>query len=496
MIRYEDNSISFEEADLQQFSDESGDRNPLHMKERYAQTTVYGERVVFGMLGAITLLKEYNVDTKQIDIKFNMPLFLNRRYYYAKEEKRGVIFLYLTENGNKLISIKIDAKEVKKEENVACEVKRILPMLSSALLLSDKDLNEQCGIEGEYEIQAVNDLECVNQREYLYHILRFCSYAVGMISPGERALFIQASVSLKHIPEKLSKMSYRISKLNYNETLGIIENMIEIFCADTLVAICKVQAYIRAKFSLETVDERKLSDEHQGKVVMIIGGTKGIGAEIAKSYVSSGANVILTYYHSEDKAIELFDYLRSISDKVELVRKDMSNYEDCRNLRQYLEKKYNAIDRLFLCAALPSRNLEFYPETYPVFENYINEGIRIFYYPFLTFQSLVAEQGKIIVFSSIAVVQKKEASKMLDYICVKSMVESIVECSYYKNKDRKEYYVVRPPKMLTEMNNTPIGRMGALKPDVIAKQMLKEVEKTIVGKERYYTIEFHNSHID
>lgn len=490
MIKYEDNSISFEEADLQQFADESGDRNPLHMNESYAQTTVYGERVVFGMLGAIALLEECSVDTKQIDIKFNTPLFLNRRYYYAKEEKKGVTFLYLTENGNKLISIKIDAKEIKKEDNMTCDVKRTLPMLSSALLPSDKDLDEQCVIEGEYKVEMFDDSEHVDQKMCLHHILRFCSYAVGMISPGERALFIQAAVTLKHIPEKLNKTSYRMTKLNYNETLGIIENMVEFFCGDTVVAICKVQAYVRAKFLLDTVEERRMSDEHQGKTVLIIGGTKGIGAEIAKSYVSSGANVILTYYHSEDKAIELFHYLRSMSDKVELIKKDMSSYDDCQDLKKYLENKYHVIDRLFLCAALPSRNLEFYPETYTVFENYLNDGIRIFYYPFFVFYPLVAQNGKMIVFSSVAVVQKKEACKMLDYICVKSMVESIVECSYYKNKDTKEYYVVRPPKMLTEMNNTPIGRMGALKPNVIAEQMLKEIEELKTEKERYHIIEF------
>ena len=51
MIEYEDGSISFEETDLKYFSEDSGDVNPLHMDRKYAETTVYGERVVFGMLG-------------------------------------------------------------------------------------------------------------------------------------------------------------------------------------------------------------------------------------------------------------------------------------------------------------------------------------------------------------------------------------------------------------------------------------------------------------
>lgn len=40
------------EADIQAFADVSGDRNPLHMDEEFAKTTIFGQRIAHGALTA------------------------------------------------------------------------------------------------------------------------------------------------------------------------------------------------------------------------------------------------------------------------------------------------------------------------------------------------------------------------------------------------------------------------------------------------------------
>ena len=79
--------LRFETGDLDLFSQASHDRNPLHLSETYARKTPFGERVVFGVLGALCCLAER--DTFQdcalssIDVHFVEPIFVGTDYAAA-----------------------------------------------------------------------------------------------------------------------------------------------------------------------------------------------------------------------------------------------------------------------------------------------------------------------------------------------------------------------------------------------------------------------------
>ena len=89
---------------------------------------------------------------------------------------------------------------------------------------------------------------------------------------------------------------------------------------------------------------------------------------------------------------------------------------------------------------------------------------------------MVSEEGKIVVLSSIATVDRSGSYNLQEYICVKSVIEIISECTFYKHSGKRQYFVARPSKMLTEMNNTPTGRVGAQKPEEIAGKLIEAVE--------------------
>lgn len=482
MIRYNGDYIGFENSDMECFAVESGDRNPLHMNEEYAKTTFYKEPVVFGMLGAITVLKEYDIHPVNLSIKFNSPIFKNRKYSFGKEEKKGKFSYSLEEDGNKLLTIKPLAKELEKTEIPEGGV-RYIPMLVIANVLTDEELQQGITWEGEYRPKKRNE-------DFLYRVLQFCSYAVGMVVPGQQALFVQASISLKTTQAKNDKWHYKIITVSYNEMLRIIENEIYVFCEGILVAICKTQAYVRATFRLDHGETEKATQNYCGKTVLITGGTKGLGAEIAYQYAKGGATVIIIYCHSKENAMKLREQLCKINSKIELIRGDMGNYEDCIEIKKYVTDKYGGIDRLFLCAAIPSAHIEIMVDEYDLFEKYIKVGMEMFSYPFMTLKPVVNDNGKVVILSSSSVSQKKEVPQMMDYISVKTMIECIAECTYYKKKDSASYYIVRPPKMFTEMNNTPTGRIGAINPEIVAEQLIHEIEDIEQKQREYRVIEF------
>ena len=71
---------------------------------------------------------------------------------------------------------------------------------------------------------------------------------------------------------------------------------------------------------------------------------------------------------------------------------------------------------------------------------------------------------------------------MIEYICSKNIIENIVEnIAFKKNTQLINFFIIRPIKMLTEMNNTPVGRVGAISPKLIADKIyhgIKESEQS------------------
>lgn len=483
MIKYKDNSICFEESDLERFYQESGDNNPLHMDRSFGEITVYGEQVVFGMLGVETLLRLYQISGDRLDVKFNTPIFLHRRYYYSRKDKGETVILYLTEHQSILLEMKISSKELKMSGRDAArgdegeKGRRPLPMLEKARSLTDCEIREEKSITGIYTVPPLQHLQKGKTVEGLCQIQRLLSYLIGMVSPGERALFMKASTYLLAPPAPARSWEYKMVQTDYHDILGLASYEVEVSVLGKPIAVCKIQSYVRADFHMLRHPIKKISQDQEGRTVLVLGGTKGLGAQIAKYYAQRGASVVLTYQHSQEEAQKFCAYLSSVSDKIECVQNDIGSLADCQKLKQYIEEKYGGIDRLYICAAQSPRKIELYPDNYPLFEAYLTQGVRMFYYPFFTLKESVKSDGKIIILSTIAVIDFPSSYNFSEYICVKSVVESISNCSFYKEKDDCQYFVARPSKMLTEMNNTPVGRIGAEKPEDTAEKLARAVEE-------------------
>src|SRR5436305_13711900 len=83
----QNHSVRFQEEDLTLFCAASGDRNPLHLSSEYASRTPYGQRVIFGALGALACLGRLPIASsekvKRLTADFDRPMFLNIDYHVA-----------------------------------------------------------------------------------------------------------------------------------------------------------------------------------------------------------------------------------------------------------------------------------------------------------------------------------------------------------------------------------------------------------------------------
>lgn len=82
----------------------------------------------------------------------------------------------------------------------------------------------------------------------------------------------------------------------------------------------------------------------KGKCAIVTGAAKGIGKAIALKLASLGANIVLNYRSSEEKAIETENEIRVLGVEVLRVKGDISNISDVENLINSAKEKFGKID--------------------------------------------------------------------------------------------------------------------------------------------------------
>ena len=121
-------------------------------------------------------------------------------------------------------------------------------------------------------------------------------------------------------------------------------------------------------------------------IVLVTGGTKGIGKVIVLKYLHQGCYAIITY-SSDDETAELFQRELDVNykDKYEIIKADLSKIEEVKIMCNIIRCKYRKIDYLILNAGVTNRN-SFSDMTIDEWNYVINVNLTM---PFFIVQSLV-----------------------------------------------------------------------------------------------------------
>ena len=126
------------------------------------------------------------------------------------------------------------------------------------------------------------------------------------------------------------------------------------------------------------------------KVALVTGASRGIGREIAKSLAKQNIKVIANYNNSEEKAIELKKELEAEGIMIDIVKADVSQREEIRNLVKYVIEEYGKIDILINNAGISEYKL-FTDETDEDWNRVINTNL---YSAFVTSQEVIPNMIK------------------------------------------------------------------------------------------------------
>jgi len=86
--------------------------------------------------------------------------------------------------------------------------------------------------------------------------------------------------------------------------------------------------------------------DFRNKNAIVTGGSRGIGNGIARALADRGANVIITYSHSDNAADETVEYIRSKGVSGDKYKIDQSNIGEIEGFIKFIKDKFTTVDVL------------------------------------------------------------------------------------------------------------------------------------------------------
>jgi NAD(P)-dependent dehydrogenase (short-subunit alcohol dehydrogenase family)/acyl dehydratase len=468
-------SISFTKQDLAAFSEASGDRNPLHLNPEEARRTPYGQPVVFGCLGAIACLGRIHVPSgwsvASLKVEFLRPMFQDVNYRIEVSETTSQWRVRLFDGTLPVISLALTAEFSHGSDTP--EELAPAPMFErrDALVRPEAEIVPGLTVSGTY---ACNEaaLAAVVARwqrpdSFLARILCWCSYLVGMELPGDSALFSKLELCFPGRGDGSTPLAYRASVVSLDSRFGQIRMDVALLSGASPVATGQLWSYVRSPVpELEEIDCTDVRpDGLAGRVAVLTGSSRGLGAALKRSLESRGALV--------------YGIARSPGD-ADLARTqvgDAADPEALRRLRDRVSKEHGRLDFLICNACPPILPLRLEPNALDRIGAYINLAISLTLAPLSEFLDLLNQSdGCAVIISSAAA--EHPVREWPHYVAAKQAVEALGRVASLQYP-RVRVLIVRPQKLLTTLTNTPMGRLGAASPGMLARRIADRLESPL-----------------
>jgi NAD(P)-dependent dehydrogenase (short-subunit alcohol dehydrogenase family)/acyl dehydratase len=472
---FDHSSVSFTEQDVAAFSDASGDRNPLHLNRDYARCTAYGQPVVFGCLGALACLGQIRLSAgwsaTSLEAEFRQPMFLGVNYRVESSVKEGMWRVRLFDGSALVVSVKVTAKLSDENETPEQSAGASTFGRNDAAVRQEQDIFPGLEISGVY---ACNNAALAglasrwgNMDRLLVTSICWSSYLVGMELPGESALFSKLALNFHRLTPGLATMAYRASVTSIDSRFGQIAMNVSLLHGGSAVATGQCWSFIRhAVPEVEEIDSMRVRpDSLAGRTAVIVGSSRGLGAAMKRTLESRGAAV--------------YGMARS-ADPGDLSRTELGDAADpeaLRRLRARVLSEHDRLDFLICNACPPVLPLRVEPNGSERIRAYIDLAVSLTLAPLSEFLELLNFSDGCVVIVSSAFVENP-VKEFPHYVAAKQTVEMLGRIASLQYR-RVRTLIVRPPRLLTAMTDTPLGRLNAVSPGLIADRIATRLEGSL-----------------
>jgi NAD(P)-dependent dehydrogenase (short-subunit alcohol dehydrogenase family)/acyl dehydratase len=485
-----DRKLRFAPDDLELFSSASHDRNPLHTSADYARKTPYGDRVVYGVLGGLACLGGLNprpdFHLYSITLDFVNPMFAGLDYTIKiidEAPSHATAKIY----DGRLLMLKMTATfaegRVTEPEGHYCD----LTQRREAADPDTTSLFAGLTIDGEYAPSSAH-LRVIAQRLNLtsrgigaIHVaaLMWCSYLVGMEIPGRRALFSKLLLKFT-APEKSAdaRLSYKAKVAAFDKRFDLLRISAAISNDEAEVANADLKAFVRQNFSISPpatlASMLPCSESLSGKVALVVGASRGLGAGLTQFLSLQGATVLVNFHKSRPEAQQLKDALSSSPGEIALLQGDGGNPEVCREMGREIELQYKRLDYLVCNACPPLLPLWLEPQAAHRISEYVGKSLALVCSPMSVFLPVLSASGGWCVVISSVVAHRQPPAEWPHYVSAKYAIEGLVRVAAVEYP-MISFLLVRPPGLLTDLTSTPLSRQEAIRPEDVAAKIVRRI---------------------
>jgi len=400
------------------FADYSGDFNPIHVDPIAARKTLIGHCVVHGINGLLwaleCVMKHSKINIKSVRVKFSQPIPLDTLVICSWKPNERTIHL-VSERRSTYYSISYDLLEgYEKADGYVLpllDIKENPTVINFSELSTDKKYLNKFGGNFKNGDQNYCELRSALTNEVVYEIC-LLSNIVGMQVPGLHSLFLECEIFL--FDEKICGNPY-YQIINKDERFGII-NLEYVGCQ----LRSKMTTIERPHYQPKSIDaiSKKVpkSIDLRNRKILVIGGSRGIGAEFTKVASILGADLCITYFSGYTEAnnvvTEIHSYCKSV---VKILQLDVTSLSDIDKITfEYDTLVYFATPKI-----LPTNN---------GFDRNLFETFYTFYCKsFEAIAKRFSDQGGLTVYWPSTIFLDGNNAKFQEYIAAKSIGEKICE---------------------------------------------------------------------
>ena len=476
-------TVSFSRDDVLEFAEWSADRNPLHVDAAYARDTHFGQQVVHGVLTLLTALKESRGRlelVRELDIEFRNAVVLDTDYRARLDVDGEGLRATLSSGDQLVLSVRCSGREtpVPPGLDLSWVPRATNPVRTTPLSRSTAELSAGASVTGVYEAIPPAGLVAASAlSETAVRVLGLCSYVTGMEVPGLKSLFTRVTLSLHGDAAPGEPLLYRARTTRFDQAFRLLDTEIVVTTAGgVVVATGLLRSYV--PFSpVRTEPERlagrltgQVTGALSGKVALVTGGSRGLGADIACALALAGAHVYASARHVPD----------GLDARIEFLPGDAGDPAWCAEAATAIRARHGRLDLLVLNACAPPPVLRLGRNTAEARERYVHENLRLVESPLDALATAFPDAGGAVVFVSSSFVEEPPPG-FGHYVALKQAGEALVRTTV-RERPSVAALVARPPVLQTRWNDTPSGVVGSIPADWAASRIVNALAGVAAGR--------------